>query len=128
MERLIENTGHASTYITEQQLEKLQIGSNAQCSVDAVQQTADVKLNKGSVRRIYHGTTASDLKPCFGGGMNYHDYGNGLYCTEDLESAKEWACQHADTSVAYVYPLDLDMSGLQPVLDLNEREPVFWRQ
>jgi hypothetical protein len=78
------------------------------------------------IRRIYHGTLESGLKPIYGGGMDYHDYGNGLYCTEDLEAAKEWACQHESVSTAYVYTYDLNMDGLLPVLDLSKMEPVFW--
>jgi len=79
-----------------------------------------------NIRRIYHGTRNPDLKPTYGGGFNYHDYGNGLYCTEDLEAAKEWACQHMNSSTAYVYAYDLDMEGLHPVLNMNTLEPIYW--
>ena len=75
---------------------------------------------------LYHGNPNSDFRPYFGGGMSYHDYGKGLYCTEDSESAKEWACQHVDISTSYVYVYELDIAGLEPMLDLNEYAPVYW--
>jgi len=77
-------------------------------------------------RRLYHGTLNADLKPIYGGGMDYHDYGNALYCTEDLEAAKEWACQHEDVSEAYIYTYDLSIDELSSVLNLNKMEPVYW--
>ena len=77
-------------------------------------------------RRVFHGTLNPNLKPVYGGGLDYHDYGNGLYCTEDLEAAKEWACQHDGVSTAYVYAFDLNMEGLSPLLDLSKLQPVYW--
>ena len=75
---------------------------------------------------IYHGNPDPDFKPYYGGGKDYHDYGKGLYCTKDLEAAKEWACQHADINTSYVYVYELNTDGLAPMLDLNEREPIYW--
>ena len=86
----------------------------------------DVQQSSGSIRRIFHGTLDANLRPVYGGGKDYHDYGNGLYCTEDMESAKEWACQHEGISTAYVYTYDLNMVGLSPLLDLNKKEPIYW--
>ena len=80
----------------------------------------------GNIIRLYHGTLDSNLKPIYGGGLDYHDYGNGFYCTEDFEAAKEWACQHEGFSTAYVYTYDLDIKGLSPILDLNKLEPIYW--
>ena len=75
---------------------------------------------------LYHGNPDPDFKPFYGGGMSYHDYGKGLYCTEDQEQAKEWACQHVDISTSYVYSYELDITGLAPMLDLTEYLPVYW--
>jgi hypothetical protein len=84
-------------------------------------------LHKGeTILRLYHGNPDPDFKPYHGGGMSYHDYGKGLYCTEDSESAKEWACQRADIGVSYVYVYEVDTAGLEPVLDLNEYAPAYW--
>lgn len=97
-----------------------------QCIPSEIESGHVIAQSSNNIRRIYHGTLNSDLKPVYGGGKDYHDYGNGLYCTEDLEAAKEWACQHEGVSAAYVYVYDLDMEGLSPLLDLNKLEPVYW--
>ena len=41
---------------------------------------------------IYHGSQQIVEIPEFGIGKNYNDYGQGFYCTESIELAKEWAC------------------------------------
>ena len=84
------------------------------------------KQPSANVRRIFHGTLNPDLKPVYGGGMDYHDYGNGFYCTEELEAAKEWACQHEGVSMAYGYAYDLYIDRLSPLLNLNTMEPMYW--
>jgi hypothetical protein len=76
--------------------------------------------------RIYHGSLDASLRPFFGGGMDYHDYGNGFYCTEDIESAKEWACQHEGITESHVYQYDLKFSEAISILDMSEMEPVYW--
>ena len=41
---------------------------------------------------IYHGSQQIVEVPEFGKGKTYNDYGQGFYCTENIELAKEWAC------------------------------------
>lgn len=41
---------------------------------------------------IYHGSQQIVEVPQFGIGKTYNDYGQGFYCTESIELAKEWAC------------------------------------
>lgn len=41
---------------------------------------------------IYHGSQQIVEVPKFGVGKTYNDYGQGFYCTESIELAKEWAC------------------------------------
>lgn len=41
---------------------------------------------------LYHGSQQIVEAPRFGEGKIYNDYGQGFYCTESLELAKEWAC------------------------------------
>lgn len=41
---------------------------------------------------IYHGSQQIVEVPQFGVGKPYNDYGQGFYCTESSELAKEWAC------------------------------------
>lgn len=41
---------------------------------------------------VYHGSQQIVEVPKFGVGKKYNDYGQGFYCTESNELAKEWAC------------------------------------
>jgi len=83
-------------------------------------------MSSDNVLRIYHGSPDSNLMPSYEGGKEYHDYGKGFYCVEDIEMAKEWACQHNDIKTSYVYVYDLDLTALRPVLDLNSYAPAYW--
>ena len=55
---------------------------------------------------IYHGSSQIVQKPIFGAGKPYNDYGQGFYCTEHLELAKEWACNEERDGYANQYELD----------------------
>ena len=63
-----------------------------------------------------HGSTKI-VTPVFGEGKTYNDYGQGFYCTENLEMAKEWACSQDSDGYANQYILNLE--GLT-ILHLNE--------
>lgn len=65
---------------------------------------------------IYHGSNKIIPNPQYGLGKIHNDYGQGFYCTESIELAKEWACDRMRDGYANAY--DLDMKGLK-VLDLN---------
>ena len=41
---------------------------------------------------IYHGSQQIVESPEYGIGKIYNDYGQGFYCAENIELAKEWAC------------------------------------
>ena len=41
--------------------------------------------------KLYHGSPVIVRKPLFGVGKTYNDYGQGFYCTESLDLAKEWS-------------------------------------
>ena len=56
---------------------------------------------------IYHGST-NIVTPVFGEGKAYNDYGQGFYCTENLELAKEWACSQDSDGYANQYILNLE--------------------
>ncbi|MCD8195971.1 MAG: DUF3990 domain-containing protein [Lachnospiraceae bacterium] len=60
---------------------------------------------------IYHGSQRIIEKPTFGAGKKYNDYGQGFYCTENIELAKEWACPVRNDGYSNQYILH--MSGLQ---------------
>ena len=48
----------------------------------------------------------------------YNDYGQGFYCTESLELAKEWSC--AEREDGYVNQYEMDETGLL-ILNLMEK-------
>ncbi len=57
---------------------------------------------------IYHGSQQIVETPQFGIGKPYNDYGQGFYCTESLELAKEWACPLKNDGFANKYILSID--------------------
>jgi hypothetical protein len=68
---------------------------------------------------IYHGSPNVIERPMFGEGKLYNDYGQGFYCTEHIELAKEWACSADNDGFANHYRLDC--TGLS-LLNLNTSE------
>ena len=67
--------------------------------------------------KLYHGSPVIIRKPQFGIGKTYNDYGQGFYCTESLDLAKEWSVDEGRDGFANVYSLETD--GLN-VVRLNE--------
>ncbi len=57
---------------------------------------------------LYHGSQKIVEVPKYGVGKSYNDYGQGFYCTENIELAKEWACQVKNDGYANKYTLSLD--------------------
>ena len=57
---------------------------------------------------IYHGSQQIVEVPKFGIGKKYNDYGQGFYCTENNELAKEWACPIKNDGYSNKYHLSLD--------------------
>ena len=68
---------------------------------------------------LYHGSNEKIEKPLFGKGKAYNDYGQGFYCTEHIELAKEWSCTEGVDGFANKY--ELDTSELK-ILNLSEDE------
>ncbi|MBQ2532490.1 MAG: DUF3990 domain-containing protein [Lachnospiraceae bacterium] len=66
--------------------------------------------------RLYHGSKYEISNPTKGAGKIHNDYGQGFYCTENLELAKEWAASTPEDGVVNVY--DFDITGLE-CLNLN---------
>ena len=56
---------------------------------------------------LYHGSQKIIEVPKYGIGKTYNDYGQGFYCTESVELAKEWACQVKNDGYANKYTLSL---------------------
>jgi len=67
---------------------------------------------------LYHGSPKVVIRPEYGKGKNYNDYGSGFYCTEDIELAREWACS-VDRG-GFVNKYELDDNGLK-ILRLDEK-------
>lgn len=57
---------------------------------------------------IYHGSQQIVEIPEFGVGKNYNDYGQGFYCTESNELAKEWACPIKNDGYSNKYIMHFD--------------------
>ena len=68
---------------------------------------------------LYHGSNEKIEKPLFGKGKVYNDYGQGFYCTEHMELAKEWACNEGVDGFANKYELDIESLK---ILDLSGEE------
>ena len=68
---------------------------------------------------LYHGSSEIIQKPVFGKGKSYNDYGQGFYCTEHLELAKEWACTENTDGYANKYEIDTDDLA---ILNLSSEE------
>ena len=69
---------------------------------------------------IYHGSKDIIEKPEFGKGNKKNDYGLGLYCTENVELAKEWACSNNETNGS-ANQYEIDLSDYK-VLDLRDEK------
>lgn len=55
---------------------------------------------------LYHGSQQIIEIPKYGLGKKYNDYGQGFYCTENNELAKEWACSVKNNGYSNKYCLD----------------------
>lgn len=66
---------------------------------------------------IYHGSQNIISNPEYGKGKLHNDYGQGFYCTENVEIGKEWGCSDTNNGILNIY--ELDMTNLK-VLNLND--------
>ena len=57
---------------------------------------------------LYHGSPERVEQPLLAKGKLTNDYGQGFYCTENVELAKEWASAGNNNGVANCYELDTD--------------------
>lgn len=68
---------------------------------------------------IYHGSDKVIESPIWGYGKRYNDYGQGFYCTEELDMAKEWSVTKDRNGYANSYNLNLEQLK---VLDLRQEQ------
>ena len=66
---------------------------------------------------LYHGSISIIKKPTFGFDNIHNDYGQGFYCTEHKELAKEWASTQNNNGYSNHYRIDID--GLS-ILNLQD--------
>ncbi|MBR3785424.1 MAG: DUF3990 domain-containing protein [Firmicutes bacterium] len=57
---------------------------------------------------LYHGSQQIIEKPEKTAGKKHNDYGQGFYCTENIELAKEWACPVKRSGYANRYVLNTE--------------------
>ena len=68
---------------------------------------------------LYHGSPDIIGQPTFGKGKLHNDYGQGFYCTEHIELAKEWAC--TEGADGYVNQYEIETEDLK-ILNLSSEE------
>ena len=69
---------------------------------------------------LYHGSPELVEQPLLAKGKLTNDYGQGFYCTENLELAMEWASAGNNNGVANCYEFDTDGLSI-----LNLSAPQF---
>ena len=74
-------------------------------------------MTTNSTINLYHGSWEIVSNPQYGVSRIDNDYGQGFYCTKDIELAKEWACSD-DKSTSWCNSYTLDLTGLN-ILDLT---------
>ncbi len=67
--------------------------------------------------RLYHGSESIINKPIKALGKITNDYGQGFYCTEDVEMAKEWVCKNNKDGFVNEYELDIRDLKILNLLD-----------
>lgn len=73
---------------------------------------------------LYHGSDHIVEKPSYGYGKLHNDYGQGFYCTQDPELAKEWSVTSTDGN-GYVNIYEFDDTDLN-VLNLDNKSILTW--
>lgn len=61
---------------------------------------------------IYHGSDKIIQQPQYGFSGKANDYGQGFYCTGDIERAREWAAGHDKENSCYVNKYSLNLADL----------------
>lgn len=73
---------------------------------------------------LYHGSDNQFMKPKFGFGSPVQDYGLGLYTTQDIELAKEWAVGYRECE-GWVHSFRVDTTGLNIFNFKDSKVSVF---
>lgn len=78
-----------------------------------------------SILRLLHGSNHIIKSPSFSFGNVHNDYGQGFYCTEDIELAKEWACKENCNGYVNQYIINTEDLKILNLLDGNYNV-LYW--
>lgn len=67
--------------------------------------------------KLLHGSDHIIETPTYSLGKPHNDYGQGFYCTEDLEMAREWACKENKDGFVNEYNFNTDGLNVLNLLD-----------
>lgn len=84
---------------------------------EQVQNAEDIR-SENLKKNIFHGSEKIVEQPEFGKGRRNNDFGQGFYCSPDIELAKEWAAPAKLGEVGYANKYVLNLEGLN-VLNLR---------
>lgn len=68
---------------------------------------------------LYHGSDKIVETPVFGKGRANNDYGKGLYCTEEIDLAREWAVDERRDGYVNCYEFNADAMN---IIDLSSNQ------
>lgn len=75
--------------------------------------------------RLYHGSQKEVVKPAFGLGSPFHDFGAGFYLTDSTQLAMEWSVCRPGCGNGWVHAFDLDTDGLK-IFDFRSVSVLSW--
>lgn len=64
-------------------------------------------IKEENMMTLYHGSAKIMSNPQFGLGRERNDYGQGFYCTQQIELAREWSCQTIQDGYVSIYELNM---------------------
>lgn len=75
---------------------------------------------------LYHGSGLVVQKPDVSYGKKNNDYGQGFYCTESEELAREWACPGEKDGISNRYRLETDGLRIFRLKGESEESLLIW--
>lgn len=72
---------------------------------------------------LFHGSVQEVKVPLYGVGKSHNDYGQGFYCTRNIDMAREWANRQTTSGIVNRYKLDC--RALR-ILDLTQHDVLVW--
>ena len=72
---------------------------------------------------LFHGSIQEVKTPQYGVGKIHNDYGQGFYCTRNIDMAREWANRETTSGIVNRYKLDCRTLN---ILDLTKYDVLVW--